>query len=353
MRRSDNQLNLAWVNTVPTQVSLWQIENGRPVSLAPKKLDLEERIENWLRDDIGLIANDILVIGQQVETDYGGKIDLLAVDGDGNLVILELKRDKTPRDIVAQILDYASWVKDLTHEKINDISARFLKNGSLDDAFQKKFGANLPDVLNERHRMYVVASALDSATERIVRYLSETHGVDINVATFAYFKNGDSEFIGRSFMLDEADVERRVIQSKRAPARTLEELRNLAVNTGVVEIYDKALLELRPLFRGMNRTRSNVAFVGYMGENEARNVIVAIYPGLSKTPDGLCVVLNSDRLYEYFCLEPDQFDHFLGPVMNDVLPGYNARLFDQERLSKLISILQDAKRRTENIREGI
>ena len=40
-------------------------------------------------------------------------IDLLAIDADGNLHVLELKRDKTPRDVVAQVLDYGSWVTTL------------------------------------------------------------------------------------------------------------------------------------------------------------------------------------------------------------------------------------------------
>ena len=54
-------------------------------------------------------------------------------------------------------------------------------------AFREKFQAELPDVLNERHRMYIVASNLDAASERIVKYLSESHDIDINVVTFAFF----------------------------------------------------------------------------------------------------------------------------------------------------------------------
>ena len=161
------------------------------------------------------------MIGQQVETAYGGLIDLLAIDPVGNLVILELKRDKTPRDIVAQVLDYASWAQDLSHESIEEIANGFLKNGTFEQVFREKFQAELPDVLNERHRMYIVASSLDSATERIVRYLSETHDVDINVATFAYFKTGEGELLGRSLLLDETEVQIRAeSKSKRKPPRS-------------------------------------------------------------------------------------------------------------------------------------
>ncbi|MCD6474685.1 MAG: DUF91 domain-containing protein [Anaerolineaceae bacterium] len=152
---------------MPTEMKLWQINKEHPVSISQQKLNLEARLEEWLIHDISLISSDLLLIGQQVKTVYGGFIDLLAVDPVGNLVILELKRDKTPRDIVAQALDYASWVQDLGHESIMEIANGFLKGKTLEQAFREKFQTDLPDVLNERHRMYIVASSLDSATERI------------------------------------------------------------------------------------------------------------------------------------------------------------------------------------------
>jgi len=219
-----------------------------------------------------LISDDLLLIGQQIETAYGGVIDLLAVDHVGNLVVLELKRDKTPRGIVAQALDYASWVQDLGHEAVEEMADAFLRPKSLEDAFKEKFDIEIPEVLNERHRIYIVAASLDSATERIVKYLSETHDVDINAATFAYFRSDDGELLGRSLLLDENEVQTRAtIKSKRKPPRSWDELRGLAEESGVTDLYDQALRDLRPLFDGVSRTRTNIAFVGHMGENESHH----------------------------------------------------------------------------------
>ena len=66
-----------------------------------------------------------MLIGRQQRTDFGGIIDLLAVAPDGALVLIELKRDRTPRDVVAQSLDYASWVEKLKPEDIAAIYSRF------------------------------------------------------------------------------------------------------------------------------------------------------------------------------------------------------------------------------------
>ena len=84
-------------------------------------------------------------------------------------MIVELKRDKTPREVTAQALDYASWVKTLNADEIEAVASAHLKGESLESAFRKKFNSDVPDVLNEHHSMLVVASEIDDSTERIIR----------------------------------------------------------------------------------------------------------------------------------------------------------------------------------------
>ena len=341
---------------MPTEIKLWQIDSERPKSIPQEKLNLESRLEKWLKYDTSLISSDLLVIGQQVQTAYGGIIDLLAVDPVGNLVILELKRDKTPRDIVAQSLDYASWIQELGHELIVEIANDFLINKEFEQAFREKFHIDLPDVLNERHRIYIVASSLDSATERIVKYLSETHDIDINVATFAYFKIGDKELLGQSLLLDESQVQTRAeSKSKRKPPRSWEELRGFAEQHGVLDLYDRALSELRILHDGVNRTRTNVAFVGYMGEEKSRNTLISIYPENSSAEKGLVLMLYFDRLCEYFHIPEEDVRSILGPSAKDAVPWNpeSSFFFDNEHLNTLVNLLSKAKQSTEYVQQKL
>ena len=55
-----------------------------------------------------MLDPDLLVIGRQVPTGFGGTVDLLCLDPTGALVVVELKKGKTPREVTAQALDYAS-----------------------------------------------------------------------------------------------------------------------------------------------------------------------------------------------------------------------------------------------------
>lgn len=77
-----------------------------------------------------------MLIGRQEQTGQRGRIDLLAIAPDASLVLIELKRNRTPREIVAQAIDYAAWVEQLTADKIAQIYQRFSSGKNLDAAFK-------------------------------------------------------------------------------------------------------------------------------------------------------------------------------------------------------------------------
>jgi RecB family endonuclease NucS len=79
-----------------------------------------------------ILSSEWLLIGRQEQTGHGGRIYLLAIAPDGSLILIELKRGRTPREIIAQALDYAVWVENLTSDRIAQIYHPFSGGGSLD-----------------------------------------------------------------------------------------------------------------------------------------------------------------------------------------------------------------------------
>ena len=197
---------------MPLELGVWRIDSGlKPVDFVP--LDIESRLEDILDENVDIASPNWLVIGRQVRTDYDKFVDLLAIDRDANLVVLELKRDKTYRDIIAQLLDYGSWVRELKDDQIAQIFDQYQKRWhqdralvSIDEAFSKKFGVAMPDEMNSTHELVVVASSLDPSTERIVRYLADEYGVRINAVFFRVFRDGDREYLSRAWFRDPAEV---------------------------------------------------------------------------------------------------------------------------------------------------
>lgn len=332
---------------MPTEIKLWWIEDDTPKPVSQDRLDLESRLEDWIRDDISLVNDNLLVIGQQVPTEHTGEIDLLAMDSDANLVILELKRGMTPREVVAQILDYASYVQNLGLSEIQEIaaSADFLRGKDLEEAFREKFGYDLPEFVNQAHRMYIVASSLDSATERIVEYLSETHGVDINVATFAYFNTSGQEMIGRSMLIDEEVVQTRAVTgggSKRRRVLTQAELQEIAESNGVGDLYRKALIELGSKFNRSPRTTGSTI---YFKDKSGEPTTFSIIPGWSSQDTGLVIRIRHEAFSEHFNVSGDELRQICGGEMRDITDlDYDywggEHLFDSDRLDRLIELLK-------------
>jgi hypothetical protein len=197
------------------QMNLWQVKNSSLIELNKTKLGSENRLEEWLANDISLLGLELLVIGRQVSTINRGRIDLLAIDLHGDLFILELKRDKTPRDIIAQVLDYASWIRELDYDQINEIATDYLKK-SLPEVFREYFDEPLPESINTSHSMVIVASEFDESSERIVQYLSSEYKVNINVVFFSFFRQESMELVGRAWLKDPDEVEE-TKSRKRAP----------------------------------------------------------------------------------------------------------------------------------------
>jgi hypothetical protein len=194
---------------MPLELSVWRIDSGLS-RVEPSTLDLEARLEEILARDIRVAAPNWMVIGRQVATPWGKFIDLLCIDAEGNLVVLELKRDKTEREIVAQVLDYGSYVRGIQAEEIPRIYAKYQKDyfanqppKSIDQAFCMHFGVKqMPEELNATHELVIVASTLDAATERIVGYLAEQYQVSINAIFFSVFKDDDREYLTRAWLRD-------------------------------------------------------------------------------------------------------------------------------------------------------
>lgn len=171
-------------------------------------LELEKHLENWLENSPRVLVQDsILWIGRQTSaTDEDGTIfsDLLGVDSEGNLVIAELKKGRTPRDVVAQLLDYAAWAGDLSEAQIREIAEAYFETRGVfqgktfDEAFKEIF--DMPEAdeippLKQAMRLFIAAEEIPTRVAHVCRFLRSSHGIDISCVVFSIFQTKSGEVV--------------------------------------------------------------------------------------------------------------------------------------------------------------
>ena len=87
-----------------------------------------EHLQEWLANQPDAMGEDLLIIQKEFDgfADTRERLDLLAMDGDGQLVVIENKLDDSGRDVAWQALKYAAYVSSLTRTQIINIYQQYL-----------------------------------------------------------------------------------------------------------------------------------------------------------------------------------------------------------------------------------
>jgi hypothetical protein len=212
---------------------LWNVVTGKPARLALAGVSRERDLEGWIAADSSLIENDLLILARQLNT--GGKpLDLLGLDGDGSLVVVELKRGEAYREALAQGLDYAAWVAEQTAD---DLRAAIDKHrntaGFFDDALAKQIGPDQAEKWSPQEvdvRLIVAGTGADDRLRRMIGFLSK-RGVNVNGVFFDVYQGpSDTTLVARTSVLSDEEVEQ--TQSRGRGRGTHDALMNLAKANG-------------------------------------------------------------------------------------------------------------------------
>lgn len=82
-----------------TEIMIWEIEGQKitPVEDTPLAAQhLEDELETWVTQVPNVLGDNLLVIDRQRDIPGVGRLDLLCIDKAGKLIVIELKRDRSP-----------------------------------------------------------------------------------------------------------------------------------------------------------------------------------------------------------------------------------------------------------------
>lgn len=197
-----------------TEIKTWQLVNDSLVELNTSMADAKKKekddLEKWIKNTPEILGKDIFIIGEQVRTE-SGLLDLLGVDNNGNVVVIELKRDRGSRDVLAQMIDYASDVSTWSAEKIGDICLEYNKQSLEEFLLSKMPEKSIENLaLNQSVRLLLVCFSVEESLERMINWLSDVYNFSINAIILKYIKTqGGEEFLSRTVIIpDEIEIEK-------------------------------------------------------------------------------------------------------------------------------------------------
>ena len=173
------------------------------------RIERESDIEDWVENSpLALIQDEfILWIDRQPSAqDEEGTIfpDLLGVDSEGNLVIVEFKRGRTPRSVVAQLLEYAAWANELPAEQIHEIGNAYFerrdefRGTTFPEAFREVFDVPENDELpplKRKLRLFVVAEEIQPRVVLVCQFLRTSYKMDVSCITVSKFQTESGDEI--------------------------------------------------------------------------------------------------------------------------------------------------------------
>lgn len=188
------------------------------------QVDHEESIlENWLESNSDDILEDgkLLIIGRQVTTNLGSIIDLLGIDREGNTVVIELKRDRTPRETLAQALEYASFVEELDTDQLEEILQRYVSDEALNLAsYHRNYFELASDEavsFNKEQRIVLVGQRITGEIRQTASFLRRK-GLRVTCLEFSYFQaNGGKHLLSYDVVVGKEPTKIKQITSGALP----------------------------------------------------------------------------------------------------------------------------------------
>ncbi|MBL8430042.1 MAG: DUF91 domain-containing protein [Dechloromonas sp.] len=145
-----------------------------------------QNLQQWIKKNISVLGEDLLVIAEEFsQWDSSKRLDLLAVDQTGNLVIIELKRDESGAHAELQALRYAAMASTMRFSQAVQTFTDYLQRNGADSSDAKstllKF-INAEDDEPENFagdtRIILVAAEFSKELSTTVMFLNERN-IDI------------------------------------------------------------------------------------------------------------------------------------------------------------------------------
>lgn len=185
-------------------------------------LNERQHIEEWLRKNPEIMGEELLIIGHEYDDfENNERIDLLAIDKEGNLVVIEVKRDNSGISVDFQALKYVSYMSRRTLKEIIEIYSKYIDDNSLQlDPIQEIMEflnvddeSLLNDMINNTQRIIIIGKELDKRVLSVCAWLYE-NGINVKCISIKPYKYNEEIFIDTNQIIPPEKIEEYYINKK-------------------------------------------------------------------------------------------------------------------------------------------
>jgi alkylated DNA nucleotide flippase Atl1 len=193
-------------------------------------LELQD-IERWIREHPLVLGEDLKVVTHQFASFERSKdrLDVLAIDRTGRLVVIEVKRDTSGAYQDLQALRYAAFVSTFRADQLAEAHVEYVRRSEDREIDVKGARRELEafieggdlDVVDEdtQPRIMLVAAGFQPAVTSTVIWLARSYGMDITCVQLLPYEVGGELLLCSSILLplpEAGDYEVRVAEKMRA-----------------------------------------------------------------------------------------------------------------------------------------
>lgn len=162
-----------------------------------------EHLQEWLEHNSDAFGEELLLIQKEFDgfDDTKERLDLLAIDKQGNLVIIENKLDDSGRNATWQVLKYASYCSSLSKQQIKDIYQDYLnknnRNKNSEDIISEFLNAeDFGEIqLNQNQRIILVSGNYRKEVTSTVMWLLTKYNLKIQCFKATPYSFNDQIFL--------------------------------------------------------------------------------------------------------------------------------------------------------------
>jgi len=176
-------------------------------------------LQEWIAKKPSCLGEELLIIQKEFQgfDDTNERLDLLAIDKKGNIVIIENKLDDSGKDVIWQALKYAAYCSTLTKIQIIDIYSKYLRKDisvaeeKLAEFLEKESleGVNLND--KDSQRIFLVAAKFRKEVTSTVLWLSN-YSLPLKCFRVTPYSQGTEDYVSFDQIIPLKDAEEYIIR---------------------------------------------------------------------------------------------------------------------------------------------